>query len=160
MANPIIREMFRQNLWANLTILDALEPLGEQTKTMEMVGGYSNAYDTMVHVIGSETSYLARIPQANATIPWERGEQPDWNRLREVSNQTGEAFMRLADHLDGDPIARGVYRDEPFTMPVSLLLIQAYNHGVDHRSQVKSILTQHGLEPPELDGWWWSESGS
>ena len=45
--------------------------------------------------------------------------------------------------------------DPPGTwwMPVSLFLLQAVNHGTEHRSQVATILTQLGVEPPEMDGW-------
>ena len=38
-------------------------------------------------------------------------------------------------------------------MPGSLILIQAVNHGTEHRCQVSAILTQLGIEPPEMDGW-------
>jgi uncharacterized damage-inducible protein DinB len=43
-------------------------------------------------------------------------------------------------------------------MPASLL--QAVNHGTEHRSQVATILTQLGVVPPEMDGWtYFEESG-
>jgi uncharacterized damage-inducible protein DinB len=38
-------------------------------------------------------------------------------------------------------------------MPVSLYLLQAVNHGTEHRSQVATVLTQLGVEPPGMDGW-------
>ena len=38
-------------------------------------------------------------------------------------------------------------------MPVPLFLLQAVNHGTEHRSQVATIMTQLGVEPPEMDGW-------
>lgn len=158
MANPIVEQLFRQNRWANLTLIDALEPLGDRTKEMTVEGVQGSAYDTIVHVIASETSYLARIREAGEPIPWTRGEQPGWDRLRDVAHQAGEAFIRVARALEGDPVQTGEYRGEPFTMPTSLLLIQAYNHGVDHRSQIKTILTRYGVEPPELDAWWWHDS--
>ena len=45
-------------------------------------------------------------------------------------------------------------------MPASLLLLQAVNHGTEHRSQVATILTQLGVVPPEMDGWtYFDESG-
>jgi uncharacterized damage-inducible protein DinB len=45
--------------------------------------------------------------------------------------------------------------DPPGTwwMPVSLFLLQAVNHGTEHRSQIATVLTQLGVEPPEMDGW-------
>lgn len=158
MANPIIEQLFRQNLWANLAILDVLEPLGDRARDVVVEGIFADAYTTMVHVIGSETGYLARIRQAGDPIPWERGEQPDWERLRSVATETGTRYMQLARDLEGDPIQRGEYRGHPYEMPTSLLLIQSYNHGVDHRSQVKTALTVHGIAFPELDGWTWDES--
>ena len=33
-----------------------------------------------------------------------------------------------------------------------IILIQAINHGVDHRLQIATLLSQQGIEPPELDG--------
>jgi uncharacterized damage-inducible protein DinB len=38
-------------------------------------------------------------------------------------------------------------------MPVGLFLLQAINHGTEHRSQIATTLTQLGVEPPEMDGW-------
>ncbi len=35
----------------------------------------------------------------------------------------------------------------------SLLLLQAINHGTEHRSQVATILSQLGVQAPEMDGW-------
>jgi uncharacterized damage-inducible protein DinB len=49
--------------------------------------------------------------------------------------------------------------DAPRTwrMPVSLFLLQAINHGTEHRSQVATILTQPGFQPPKMDGWTYFE---
>jgi len=45
-------------------------------------------------------------------------------------------------------------------MPVGLFLLQAINHATEHRSQVASILTQLGIEPPNMDGWtYFGDSG-
>jgi len=45
-------------------------------------------------------------------------------------------------------------------MPVPLFLVQAINHGTEHRSQVATILTQLGIEPPDMAGWaYFFESG-
>ncbi len=65
-------------------------------------------------------------------------------RLEEAATQAGQD-RRV--QVTGD--------DPPGTwwMPVSLFLLQAVNHGTEHRSQVATILTQLGVEPPEMDGW-------
>jgi len=38
-------------------------------------------------------------------------------------------------------------------VPASLILTQAINHATKHRAQVMTILTQQGVEPPDLSGW-------
>ena len=65
-------------------------------------------------------------------------------QLEEAAAQAGED---REVHVTGD--------DPPGTwrMPVSLFLLQAINHGTEHRSQVATILTQLGVEPPNMDGW-------
>ena len=44
-------------------------------------------------------------------------------------------------------------RDEFETITAGLLVAQALHHATEHRSQVKTILSTAGLEPPELGGW-------
>jgi uncharacterized damage-inducible protein DinB len=34
-------------------------------------------------------------------------------------------------------------------------LTQAINHATEHRTQIRTALTQAGIEPPALDGWAW-----
>ena len=43
----------------------------------------------------------------------------------------------------------GAHRDVPKT----ILLTQAINHATEHRAQIMAILTQLGIQPPELDSW-------
>jgi uncharacterized damage-inducible protein DinB len=32
-------------------------------------------------------------------------------------------------------------------------MVQIINHATEHREQIKSMLTDLGIEPPEIDGW-------
>ena len=38
-------------------------------------------------------------------------------------------------------------------VPKTTILAQVINHATEHREQVKAILTQLGIEPPDLQGW-------
>jgi DinB family. len=33
------------------------------------------------------------------------------------------------------------------------MLIQAVNHGVEHRTNITTIMAQKGMQAPDLDGW-------
>ena len=41
----------------------------------------------------------------------------------------------------------------PRDVPKTILLTQAINHATEHRAQIMAILTQLGIQPPELDAW-------
>jgi uncharacterized damage-inducible protein DinB len=36
-----------------------------------------------------------------------------------------------------------------------VILVQAFNHSTEHRSQICTVLTTLGIEAPELSGWEW-----
>jgi uncharacterized damage-inducible protein DinB len=41
----------------------------------------------------------------------------------------------------------------PREVPKSILLTQVINHGTEHRAQIMAIMTQLGVEPPDLQPW-------
>ena len=51
-------------------------------------------------------------------------------------------------HLDG-----GTYE-----APAIIVLIQVVNHGIDHRSQIATLLSQQDIEEPNLDGWSYNDA--
>ena len=38
-------------------------------------------------------------------------------------------------------------------LPASIILIQAINHATEHGAHVMTIITQLGIEPPDVSGW-------
>jgi uncharacterized damage-inducible protein DinB len=43
--------------------------------------------------------------------------------------------------------------DEVVPIPTAIILTQAINHATEHREQIKIMLTQMGIQPPDVDGW-------
>jgi uncharacterized damage-inducible protein DinB len=44
-------------------------------------------------------------------------------------------------------------RGTPRDVPKTVILTQVINHATEHRAQVMVILTQLGIEPPDLSSW-------
>jgi len=67
----------------------------------------------------------------------------------------GAAWSQLlADDLDPDAILFRHRDDGSEThAPMSIRLAQALHHGSDHRSQICTVLTTLGVEPPAIDVW-------
>jgi uncharacterized damage-inducible protein DinB len=36
-------------------------------------------------------------------------------------------------------------------------MVQAINHSTEHRTQIAAIITQLGMEPPDMSGWQYME---
>jgi uncharacterized damage-inducible protein DinB len=151
--STILSELFRHNLWANLTLLDACAPLTDAQLDATVPGTYSTIRDTLKHLAGAEHRYVALLTDSKPTRSIEREEWPGIDGLREALTQTGQALTEIAEREQPGRILRGMRGDEPYEMPAWLPLTQAINHATDHRSHVCTILTQQGIEPPGIDAW-------
>lgn len=145
--------LFRHNLWANLRLLDACAKLDEQQLQATTAGVYGPIYDTLNHVVRSERGYLNHltgIPQGTPP-PWE--EKPDIAALRKYAQQTGEGLIAAAAATEASDVVHLQWDGKRWPVPASMILNQTINHSTEHRSQVMTLLTQQGIEPPDLSGW-------
>src|SRR5688572_15344369 len=79
-------------------------------------------------------------------------------RLR--SPRSGKDLIGIAEIMRFTKVLRDVWRGEPYKVPATVPLVQAINHATEHRAQVVTILTQQGVEPPDLSGWAYTEATS
>ncbi|QBD75770.1 damage-inducible protein DinB [Ktedonosporobacter rubrisoli] len=150
-------DFFKYNLWANLRLLDACEQLSEAQLDETMQGLFGSVRETLMHIFASEEGYARHF---TGTSPLPRLKEltafPGIDELRRRAKSSGEALIKIAEEED---LARIHYLDDgTYEAPGSIILIQAINHGVDHRSQISTLLTQQGLEPPDLDGWSYNDA--
>jgi hypothetical protein len=45
-----------------------------------------------------------------------------------------------------------------YDVPVMIVLIQAIDHAIEHRSQIATVLSQQDIELPALDGWSYNDA--
>ncbi len=156
--NPILTDLFRHNLWANLNLIDLCRPLPAETLESIVPGTYGGIRATLMHLVGAEERYLAALTggpeRRNPTL---EETNPDLVTLREHARQSGEGLIAFAESVTGDPTLQAIWRGQRLETPASFFLVQAINHATEHRSQVKIALTQAGITPPELDGWTWDD---
>jgi uncharacterized damage-inducible protein DinB len=157
-SNPILADLFRHNLWANLVLIDCCQSVPPQVVETSVPGTYGTIVDTLKHIAGAEERYLAGLTggpeRRNPTL---EETNPDLATIRAHLRDSGEGLIAFAEDVDGDPTLEVTWRGEVYQAPASLFLVQAVNHATEHRSQIMTALTQAGVEPPELDGWTWDE---
>jgi uncharacterized damage-inducible protein DinB len=151
----LIVEFFQHNALMNQRLMEACRGLSPEQLGATTPGTYGSIAATLVHIANAQEGYAARFlgterPERLAENPFP-GVEAVAERLAH-----GDARLLEAAAQAGREHEVQVTGDDPpgtWRMRASLLLLQAVNHGTEHRSQVATILTQLGLEPPAMDGW-------
>jgi uncharacterized damage-inducible protein DinB len=155
----VLAELFRHNLWANLTLIDLCATLPDDVLGSDVRGTYGGIRQTLTHLAGAEERYLAALTAGpERRNPALEETAPDLATLREHARQSGEGFVAYAETVEGNPTLRVTWHGESYETPAALFLVQAINHATEHRTQIKTALTQAGITPPELDGWTWDDA--
>ena len=145
--------LFRHNLWANVRLLDACVALDEQQMAATTAGTYGALYDTLEHIARAEQSYLSRLTGRQPESPLRRGDNPDMATLRASVRQSGEGLIAFAAGTGPSNVVPMEWYGQRRQVPASLILNQAINHATEHRAHVMTIMTQQGVQPPDLSGW-------
>ena len=156
MAAILVR-MFEHHHWANLRTLAAGADLDDAGLDTTVVGTRDSIRETLMHIAGAEQRYVMRLAKRPPAYD-EREGWPGLERLRQLLDESGRLLIDLAGSADPDEVLRGEYRGEAYALPAALLYVQAISHATEHRSQIATILTQRGIEPPDVSGWAWHDA--
>jgi len=158
--SEVLTELFRHNLWANLRLIAACQAMDPTCLRAAAPGTYGSVHDTLWHIVACEERYVALLTGEWPEQPL--GElrcAPPLDDLAMCARRTGRALMHAATEADPRQILRGVWRGQPYALPVAVPLVQAINHGTEHRAQIAVVLSWHDITPPELDGWAFHAAG-
>ena len=71
----------------------------------------------------------------------------------ESVRKTGAGLIEWAGKVQANDTVRIDWDGTPRDVPKTVILTQVINHATEHREQVKTIMTQLGIEPPDLQSW-------
>lgn len=153
----VLTTLFAYNTWANLTLLDFCEHLSDVHLAATAVGGYGSIGTTLVHIVSAEVSYVARVNGKRPARPLAQNQFPGFDVLKAAVRWTGDELLQLALATQEIPIVRQQPPRPRLVYPLASLMVQAVTHSTEHRAQIATILTQVGLEPPDMSGWKYME---
>ena len=145
--------LFSHHLWANLRLLERCADLTPDQMEVTMVGAYGSIYETLEHIVRSEKSYFTRISTGQI---YRRPENPPRMAIADMiesMRETGTGLIEWASRVLVEETVEVDWDGTPRGVPKTVLLTQALFHAAEHREQIKSIMTQIGVEPPDLQGW-------
>ena len=151
----LLVEFFRHNTMMNQRLLEACRKLTPEQLAATATGTYGSIGATLVHIANAQEGYAARILGTERPERLSEDPFPGFDALSERFTHGDAALEEAATKAAEEHEVQVTGDDPPSTwrMPASLILLQAVNHGTEHRSQVATILTQLGMVPPEMDGW-------
>jgi uncharacterized damage-inducible protein DinB len=154
MAN-LISDLYRQNEWANLRLLEVCGDLTDEQLDATAVGTYGSIRDTLVHIAAAEAGYAFRLGGDESRRIQYDGPWPGFDLLTDTARYAADTFIEAATAIGDDPI-RGGPPESQWEYDAGVVLVQAFHHSTEHRSQIATILTTLGIEPPELSSWEWA----
>ncbi len=156
MTRSLLADAFGHHVWATRRLIDACQALEGGQVEATATGTYGSILDTLRHLVGADASYLNVLSGGTfPRVPDAEEASMDLAGLRAEMDTHGGAWAAVLAQ-DPDPDAVLVrHRDDgsESCAPAGIRLAQALNHGTDHRSQVCTILTSLGVQPPDIDVW-------
>lgn len=162
-ADQPLDDLIRHHCWATVRLLGFCRTLPASTLLATAPGAMGTVARTLRHIVSSDGWYLFLLTGRTSGRPWD-DTPPDHDPVAGVAFELAQAEAHtaaweqiLARPIDTHRVIPVVRMDggpgEFETIRAGLLVAQALHHATEHRSQVKTILSTAGLEPPELGGW-------
>lgn len=150
-------DFFRYNLWANLRLLDACAQLSDAQLDATMAGTFGSVRQTLMHLFASEEGYVRSFTGTTPTPPLKELDAfVGFDELRRRAERSGKELITIAEERD---LSQIFYLDGgTYEAPAIIVAIQAIDHGIDHRSQIATLLSQQEIEPPDLDSWAYNDA--
>jgi len=149
----VLTTLFRHNIWANVKLLDFCQKLSEEQLDATGIGCYGPIHGTLLHIIGAEVSYVRRFNGRQPPRPFARDQFPGFDVLRDAAHWSGQELLAMALAARTDTMVEEHAHGKREIYPLPGLILQSLTHSTEHRTQISAIITQLGMEPPDMSGW-------
>jgi uncharacterized damage-inducible protein DinB len=146
-------ELIRYNNWANEQVFAAVQKLTPSQQAASTPGTYGSIHRTMGHLVAAEADYINRLTGKGPQPPFRWEDGPSVNDIFVFSNTVADALLDAVQRVSPDHIVHEEEDGNTIDYKASLLFIQVINHGIEHRTNITTILSGLGLPAPEADGW-------
>lgn len=151
--------LFRHHLWANLRLLECCADLTPEQLEATAPGAYDSIFDTLQHIVRAEQSYFSRISTGQRYDRPADAPPMTMAEMAESLQKTGSGLIEWVAKVQAEDTVKINWDDGTSrAVPKTLLFTQVINHATEHREQIKGILTQIGIEPPDVQGWAYFEA--
>lgn len=146
-------ELIRYNNWANTQILAVCQELTAEQLASTVPGTYGAIHETLGHMIYAEADYVGRLTGDRPKPPFKWEDGPSVAEIFAFSGQVADAMLDAVRRISPTHIVHEEEDGNFIDYHARHLFIQTINHGIEHRTNITTILSSLGLSTPEVDGW-------
>jgi uncharacterized damage-inducible protein DinB len=148
-------ELIRYNNWANAQVFNACQALAADQLATAAPGAYGSIRDTLAHIIRAEGSYIFRLTGERPKPPFKWEDQPALADIIAFAGQVADVLLATVQRTPPTHVVHEAANGESSALDYQAraIFIQIINHGVEHRTNITTILSSLGLPAPEVDGW-------
>jgi uncharacterized damage-inducible protein DinB len=150
---PTLVELIRYNNWANQEVIAACQKLDEGQLETAIPGCYGTVRETLAHIIRAEAGYIGRMTGNRPMPPFKWEDKPAVEALAAFAGQVAERLLAAVQQVRPTDLLQEEWEGKVVHYQRRAVWIQVINHGIEHRTNITTILNQAGLGPPEVDGW-------
>ena len=151
-------QLARYNAWATARLLDAVRAVEEADYRRDVGLFFKSIHGTLNHLLVADWLWLSRMTgEPCAVISLDQELYADFDELKRARVAADDRIDRLVATLTPVRLAEFIaYRRlsgnrAEIVQPLSLALMQFFNHQTHHRGQVGTLLMQCGIDPGVTD---------
>ncbi|MEO7908517.1 MAG: DinB family protein [Roseiflexaceae bacterium] len=153
----VLNALFAHNVWANLVLLDFCAQLSDAQLDATAIGGFGSIRDTLQHIISAEVGYVDRVNRKLPASP-PSDQFSGFAVLKDAARWAGDELLQLALSAREDTLVRQRPPRHIYQYRLASLMVQAITHSTEHRTHIAVIITQLGMEPPDMSVWQYMEA--
>ena len=144
------------NTWANAKIFSSCKKLDDTEYKKDRGAFFSSIHGTLNHLLVVDKAYISRIKgkdhglKSLDQILYEKLFQLEEARIKE-----DKRLVDLVNSLSEESIHKEItykgFEKGNTTYTINMILITLFNHQTHHRGQIHNMLSQAGIEPPQID---------
>ncbi len=146
-------ELIRYNNWANAKILATCEKLTADQLATAGPGSYGSIHRTLGHIIAAEADYVGRMTGDSPQPPFRWEDGPAVADIAAFASKVADALLDAIQRISPTHLVHEEEDGKFIDYQARHLFIQTIDHGIEHRTNITTILNSLGLPTPEVDGW-------
>ena len=152
-TDATLMQFILYNNWANGKLLQACQNLSEDQLNAMIPGAYGTIRDTLEHIIQGEEFYVELLTGNRPKPSFQWASKPALTEMKAYGAQVGEALVEAIQRIRPTDPVHEEDQGKTFHYQALAVFIQIINHGVEHRTNITTILNQGLQTPPDVDGW-------